>query len=402
MELIVGTAECVQASSLIAIESAHVTSGFFNHKVDLDFAERLSSGGAKVAVRTTMNVGRLDLLHPELRRDESGKQARRLMELYEQMGCLPTWTCAPYQLINRPRFGENIAWSESNAVIFANSVLGARTNKYGTFIDICAALTGRVPKVGMHCDRDRRGDRLFVLRGFSETLVRNDVLPHLLGLHVGGVSGSGVPIIQGLASQVSEDQLKALGAAAATAGQATMFHVVGVTPEAQTLSQALQGSEPRAVHEIEPSDLRAERDKALGGENGVSLTAVCLGTPHFSIGEFAKLVPLLIGQRVHPGVRMYVSTSRSVIAEMQGLGWDRICEKAGATVVTDTCTYYRPIVDGCEGHVLTNAMKWAYQAPYELGARCSFGSMEECVKSAILGRIWRDERLWSDAMWSAV
>src|SRR5437016_4185159 len=112
MELIVGTAECVQAPSLIAIKSAHVTSGFFNHNVDLDFAERLSTGGAKVAVRTTMNVGRLDLLHPELRQDDSTRQARHLMQLYEQMGCLPTWTCAPYQLINRPRFGENIAWSE--------------------------------------------------------------------------------------------------------------------------------------------------------------------------------------------------------------------------------------------------------------------------------------------------
>ena len=152
------------------------------------------------------------------------------------MGCQPTWTCAPYQLPERPAFGEHIAWAESNAIVFANSVLGARTGRYGDFMDICAALTGRVPLAGLHLDDERRASLVLRVEGVREEAFRVDEFYALLGHVVGKAAGSQVAAVVGVPAGVTEDQLKALGAAAASSGAVALVHVVGVTPEAPTLA----------------------------------------------------------------------------------------------------------------------------------------------------------------------
>ena len=167
MRLVVKMAEVARAPRLRDVTRAHIDSCLYHGQVGLDFAERLLAGGAAVAVPATLNVSSLDLLHPELVRldDETRGRAKRLMDAYVAMGCRPTWTCAPYQLPDRPAFGEHVAWAESNAIVFANSVLGARTNRYGDFIDICAAITGRVPDHGLHTDEGRLATVLVRLEG---------------------------------------------------------------------------------------------------------------------------------------------------------------------------------------------------------------------------------------------
>ena len=165
------------------------------------------------------------------------------MDAYVAMGCRPTWTCAPYQLEQRPAFGEHVAWAESNAIVFANSVLGARTNRYGDFIDICAAITGRVPAAGLHLDEHRRGSVVFRLaEDVPERLLHDEVTPTCVGHIVGLRAGTDVPVIVGLPADTGEDRLKALGAAAASSGAVAMFHAVGITPEAATLDDALGGN----------------------------------------------------------------------------------------------------------------------------------------------------------------
>src|SRR5215211_5994669 len=163
MGLIVRMAELAGAAELVDVSSAHVDGCLFHGQAGLDFAERLVHGGGAVRVPTTLNVSSLDLLHPDhyLGDQETARAARRLMDAYVAMGCRQTWTCAPYQLPERPRFGEHVAWAESNAIVFANSVLGARTARYGDFIDICAAITGRVPDAGLHRTERRRGRAVF-------------------------------------------------------------------------------------------------------------------------------------------------------------------------------------------------------------------------------------------------
>ena len=166
MRILTRVAEAADSPNLIDIEAAHIDSCLYHGKAGLDFAERLSAEGGRVVVPTTLNVSSLDLLHPGLVQadDQLQEYGRRLMAAYVAMGGKPTWTCAPFQTEDRPALGQHIAWAESNAIVFANSVLGARTDRYGDFIDICAAITGRVPASGLHLDENRLATAVFSLR----------------------------------------------------------------------------------------------------------------------------------------------------------------------------------------------------------------------------------------------
>ena len=153
MRLVVRAAEVTGAERLIDITGAHVDSCLYHGEASLDFVARLVDGGARVSVPTTLNVGAVDLLHPDLNRGDPATVARGrlLMDRYRALGARPTFTCAPYQLADsRPGLGDQVAWGESNAIAFCNSVLGARTNRYGDFLDIAAAIIGRVPEAGLH------------------------------------------------------------------------------------------------------------------------------------------------------------------------------------------------------------------------------------------------------------
>ena len=387
-------ADIAGADSFVEVSSAHVDGGLYHGKVSLDFAQRLVDGGARVTVPTTLNVGTLDLLHPALYRgpEETAVEARRLMDLYVEMGCRPTWTCAPYQAEPRPGFGEHIAWAESNAIVFANSVLGARTDRYGDFIDICAAITGRVPLAGLHATENRRARIGFRVGGIADEFLDEDSFYPLLGLIIGAHAGRLIPVIEGLPTETSEDRLKALGAAAASSGAVALFHAVGVTPEAPTLEEATQGADLEAIVDV-TADMIAEARASLITAHEGKLVAVSIGTPHFSVSEFERLLPLLDGDRVE--VDFYVSTSRDVLAEIERRGWLSTFESAGVQIVVDTCTYITPIIRHNGGIVMTNSAKWAYYAPGNIGVDVMFGTTLECVRSAIEGRVWIDDATWS-------
>jgi len=391
MRIVLEMARVWQADRLIDVTSAHVDSCLYHGLAGLDFAERLVSGGARVAVPTTLNVSSLDLLHPDLVRLDPGaaSKARRLMDAYVAMGCRPTWTCAPYQLERRPAFGEHVAWAESNAIVFANSVLGARTNRYGDFIDICAAITGRVPLAGLHEDEHRRGRVVFRLADdIPARLLHDEVTATCVGHILGKEAGTQVPVVVGLPAGTGEDRLKALGAAAASSGAVAMFHAVGLTPEAPTLPDALGGNEVPRELVLGPDRLRAARDELTTVGTG-SVAAVSVGTPHLSREELDRLATLV--RRDPPTVPFYANTGRDVAAEARAI---TALSDAGVTIVTDTCTYVTPILHDIDGPVMTNSAKWAWYAPANLGFDVVFGSLEECVRSASLGHVWRDPELW--------
>lgn len=390
MEIVVEMSEIVGAHRLIDIESAHIDGCLPFGRVALDLPQRLLDGDGRVAVPTTLNVAALDLLHPELATGDPAIAAlgREIAAAYEALGCRPTWTCAPYQSLERPAMGSHVAWAESNAIVFANSVLGARTSRYGDFFDICAALTGRVPEAGLHLTQNRRARVVFWLDGLSSEQLASDLLFSLLGVLIGERSGGALPAIVGLPATASEDQLKALGAAAASAGSVAMFHAVGRTPEAETLDSALQGEPPERELPVGAEDLRAVRSR-LDSPRGGRLSAVALGTPHFSVAEFDELVRLLDGRR--PAVEVYVSTARETYGVAQERGQVDELEALGVTVLVDTCTYLRPMVKLGDGVVLTNSAKWAWYAPMTLGVDVAIGSLAACVESAISGRLERSD-----------
>lgn len=388
MQVLVSFAEALGAPALLDISQAHIDGCLYHGDVNLDFVERLVSGGGRVKVPTTLNVGAIDLIHPELIRLSKPEQEprRRLMKAHEQLGCVPSFTCAPYQTTSRPSFGEQVAWGESNAIVFANSVIGARTNRYGDFIDLCCAMTGRAPAWGLHLPENRRGQIVFTLTGFPPSMPATDSLFVGVGLLIGSRAGDRIAVIEGLPSPRSEDQLKALGAAAASSGAVALFHAVGITPEAPTLADALDGKTPDESVEISPDDIHRVLRELSTVPDGTPLTAVCLGTPHFSRDEWSRLIPLLADS---PRVPIYVNTGRATLDELRADGLLERADRHGLVVVTDTCTYLTPILERLDGAVMTNSGKWAHYAPANLGVQVAFGELEDCVASAMAGRVVR-------------
>jgi len=397
MRLVIRAAEATGADRLIDVTRAHVDSCLYHGEASLDFVQRLVDGRARVSVPTTLNVGAVDLLHPELFRGDRrvADRGRLLMERYRSLGARPTFTCAPYQLVDaRPELGEQVAWGESNAIAFCNSVLGARTNRYGDFIDVAAAITGRVPYAGLHRTDARRAT--LVLRLASDVpagLRDSDVLYPVLGIVLGRRAGSSVAVIDGLPPGQSEDRLKALGAAAASAGSVAMFHVVGSTPEAGTLDAALHHRPPEGVELVTMAELRDARE-GLTSAAGERLTGVSLGTPHASLGELERIAVMLGDRRVHPDVELLVSTSRDTLVAAGRSGISAQLRDAGVELLVDTCSYLVPILRRTDGATMTDSAKWAWYAPGNVGARVVFASTAECVRSAVAGRIVRDDRAW--------
>lgn len=368
-----------EAEGFVPIAAAHIDGCLFHGQAGLDFAERLVSEGAQVQVPTTLNVSSLDLLHPALYRGdpETARLARRLMDAYEAMGCEPTWTCAPYQLEQRPEFGQQIAWAESNAIVFANSVLGARTNRYGDFLDIACAVTGLAPLYGLHTDAGRLGTLVVTLVDIGSGWLDSDWFYPVLGSLLGRLSPTGIPIIVGLDYRASEDRLKALGAGAASTGATAMFHAVGVTPEAAALNDATGGVELPEIA-LTSEAINGERAK-LTSSHGEPPQAVSLGAPHYSPDQLTRLSESLGNRRtVMP---LFVNTNRAALQAVPGAVQKLI--EAGVTLVTDTCTYITPIIDPSIRVVMTDSAKWAYYAPGNLGIGVVFGSAEECVATAL-------------------
>jgi len=378
LELVVAAGEAMGAGELLDISGAHIDGCLYHGVAGLDFAKVLADAGGEVAVPTTLNVSSLDLLHPDLYRGdaETALRARELMTAYEQMGCRATWTCAPYQLSDRPGRGDQVAWGESNAIVFANSVLGARTNRYGDFLDICCALTGRAPAVDLHTDEGRRA-AIALDVAVPESWLDEDLFYVALGMVLGRVAGTRVATIGGLDERADEDRLKALGATAASSGAVAMFHVEGVTPESETLGA---GPGMRRVR-VDTAMISAALHE-LSSPNG-PLGAVSVGTPHASESELLTLADLVRGRRSL--VPFYVNAGRDTVARARS-AVDEI-EAFGASVVTDTCTYITPIIGDVDGVVMTNSGKWAYYAPSNLGVDVALGSMVDCVESAVAGEV---------------
>jgi len=395
MRIVAETGRIMGASRLIPIASAHIDGCLYHGDSGVEFAERLVALDGEVAVPSTLNVGALDLLHPEIVRAPAHEteMARRQMNAYARLGCAPSWTCAPYQAGHRPALGQHVAWGESNAVAFANSVLGARTERYGDLLDICAALTGRAPEIGLHLDANRRATVVIDTSAIADRLKDRDVFYPVLGAWLGGAVGETIAVIEGLAA-VSEDRLKALGAAAASSGSVGLFHIVGVTPEAPTLDAALSGAPPAETIKLTSAMLHRARD-TLSTTGAARIDAVALGSPHFSLAEFAALERLAVGQRF--SVPFYVCTGRHALEVLEREGRAEALREAGVTIVADTCVVVTPILPEASGAVrvlMTNSGKFAHYTPANTGYDVIYGSLEDCIASALTGQVVRDEAVW--------
>jgi predicted aconitase len=311
--------------------------------------------------------------------------ARRMMEAYRKLGCEQSWTCAPYQAGHRPVLGSDVAWGESNAVAFCNSVLGARTNRYGDFLDIACAISGRAPHYGLHLPQNRRARLVFDVSALPDAFLASSHAWPILGSLYGREVGDAVGVVTGVPHHPGEDALKAFGAAAASSGAVGLFHIAGVTPEAPDLATAL-GGEPADVTITVTSEMARDAQRRLSTAGDTSrMDAVAIGSPHLSLAEFDALERLLAGRRLT--IPIHACTGRHVVAELDRRGRRKRLEELGVVVVADTCVVVTPILPpNASGVLMTNSGKFAHYAPGNTGYAVIYASLADCVESAITGK----------------
>jgi predicted aconitase len=287
-----------------------------------------------------------------------------------------------------------VAWGESNAVAYANTVIGARTNRYADFLDVACALTGRAPAFGLHLDGPRRGQVLVDLAGVPAGLRAHPSLYPVLGYHVGAVAGARVPVLDGVPRAVRAVDLKAFCAAAASSGALALAHVVGVTPEAPTREAAFQGAPPEETVTVDLADLRAARAR-LSPAPVEGVDFVKLGCPHLALAEALDVAERVAGRRIRAGLEFWVSTSRAVAHHLAESGHLAALEGAGVRVLTDTCAMTTRIDAWGFTHMLTNSGKQAHYAAAS-GLEVTLAALEDCVAVALGdGAAEDEEALWS-------
>ncbi len=386
MRIIVAMAAQQGASALIDITQGHIDGCIYASPANLTFAEKMADMGGRVRVPTTMNAISVDKAHWRAQGvpDDFGDPAARLADAYVRMGCRPTFTCSPYLLDSAPSAGESIAWAESNAVIFANTVLGARTAKHPDFLDLCIALTGRAPLSGVYLEENRRPQRIVDV-ALPEGI--NDAFWPLVGYLAGKAAPDCIPLLRGLGSaKPSRDDLKALCAAFGTTSAAPMLHIEGVTPEA-----GLTPIDTADTVTISLADMAAGWSLLNEGPEEVQLVAI--GSPHASLEECHALAAEFAGRRRHADVAVIVTAGQQVIDAAGQDGTLQSLHGSGVQVLPDLCwcSISEPVFPTKIRALMTNSGKYAHYGPGLSGRAVRFGSLADCVESALTGRA--DSRL---------
>lgn len=375
MKLLVALGEVFEAEKLIKVKSAQVSGISYKNigDVGLEFIEDLSKMGAKAKARTTINPAGMDLKRwNELGINEAfARKQLQIISAFDKMGTETSCTCTPYLTGNKPRKGEHVAWAESSAVVFVNSVLGAKTNREGGPLALASAITGLTPLYGYHLETERKPTHLIKVEG----ALSGELDYSALGYTVGKISGKCVPFFVGL-KKTTLEELKALGAGLAASGSVALAHIDKVTPESRKISEKEKTRLEKFA--VEKSDIQ-ETIQRLSTEDKTDL--VCLGCPHCSLEELKKAATLLSGKTVKK--RLWLFTSRYVHRLASKRGYVKKIEKTGALVLNDTCMVVSPIEELGVNGVVVNSCKAAHYIPSTCGLPVRLKSFKECIIEAL-------------------
>lgn len=388
MQVICKMAVIQGATRFIDVSQAHIDGCVYNGPSSLLFASQLNDWGAKVRVPTTLNSISVDQRRWQQQGIDKafGEPASQLGDAYMKMGAQLSYTCAPYLLDTLPKHGEQIVWAESNAVVFANSVLGARTQKYADFMDICIALTARAPCSGSHIDSGRLPGLQIIVEATDNA---NDAYWPLLGYQIGLLAVNDVPIIYGLEdSAPGDDDLKAFSAAFATTSSVAMFHMAGITPESSIANEFARDTLSQDNTVRVSAKMLRQSWRELNSATGQKVDVICLGNPHFSLNECSVLAKLCKGQQKKDGLRIYVTLGRAIHEKACEAGYVKPLEQFGVEFITDTCwcMLSAPVIPDSAEVLMTNSGKYAHYAPGLVGKSIYFDSLEHCVAAACSGR----------------
>lgn len=390
MEILVAVGESCGAKRLIPVKSAHIVLAMYKSIFDagVEVCEKFAALGAKFCVPTTLDPCGMDTEDPKSFKTPNDyyEKQMRVVEAYKKMGAIPVWTCIPYLNGNLPRFGEHVGWTESSAVAFINSVLGARSNRETAVIDICIGLTGRTMEYGLHLDENRKG-QVLIRMDLGGRKLENYEYP-VLGYYLGQKLGSKIGVVDGMAGNPTNEQLKSLMAGAAASGSVALVHLVGITPEAPTLEAAFGGneiSEELVFGEAELNGTKAQ----MSTKTASSIDFIAVGCPHYTITEVEKIVRLMEGKHVKPGVEFWIYTTKATATMAERMGYREALAKCGVKLTLETCMLISPVETWGFRTIMTDSAKCAYYAPMQCKTEVIFGSVEDCVNAAITGTAGR-------------
>jgi len=374
MEILAALGDIFGAKNLIDVGSVQVAGVSYHNLGDagLEFLDTLAVDG-KVKVLTTLNPAGMDLENWQqlgISPDFAQKQ-NLVIDAFKRMGILISCTCTPYLIGNLPLYGEHVAWSESSAVTFANSVLGAKTNREGGPSALAAAFVGKTPCYGLHLDENRVPD--VHVKVNAELTKLSDW--GALGYEIGRKAENKIPYITGV-KKADLDELKSFCASVVTYGSKPLFYMKGVTPGAELQKQ------PSQMVVIEQSDLKNAYDNINDDVTDIEL--VCVGCPHCSIKEISEIAQLLKGKKVAEGTEFWVATSRTAKQLADKRGYAATIEDAGAKFACDTCMAVAPLKDRFKSLATTSAKGCFYSRQNNM--KTKMGSVEECVNAAVTGK----------------
>ena len=379
MDIICRLAVMQGAGRLVDVTRGHIDGCILAHDANLRFAETMAAKGARVRIPTTINAISVDRRNWQQQGvdDAFGARASRLADSYTDMGAAPSFTCAPYLLDAPPAAGECIGWSESNAVIYANSVLGARTLKIPDYLDLFVAMTGRAPYCGTYADSGRRARRIVELTAIPEDV--DDGFWPLLGWVLGKLSPDRIPLLHGLENmRVDEDAMKAICAAFGSMSGAPMLHITGHTPEAE--------HPPAPDADTLPITQKMLTDAWQQlNSGGADIDLVAIGSPHLSLAELHLMDAAFDGRHCHADVKLIVTIGRDVLDIARQDGVAARLEASGVTLYSDLCwcSITQPLFPPDTKVLMTNSGKYAHYATGLSGCRVRLGGIAACVEAAV-------------------
>ena len=377
IELLVAIGDAYDAEQMIPITRAHAASS--GQEGDLYFVELLANGGAKCRVPTSTNpVYDIKFFHKLYKVPSyEAEVAQRVMEAYKRVGAILSWSCIPYLSENIPLFGEAVAFSESSATPYVNSVIGATTNREAAQSALAAGVVGKTPKYGLHIKENRKGTVLIKV----EAALKDSFDYTLLGQFIGKRIGFGIPVLIGIMRRPSTEELINFCAMSNTSGAVPMFYMPGFTVEAQTVKEAFQGDKPNDKIIVTDAELKRTWDELQTASGKIDF--VMLGCPHYTLKQVAEAAKLLERKKIHRGVSFWICTSATTKTLAEKMGYVDAIENAGGSVVVDTCidepcwSMYKDKVG------MTDSPKCAY---YRRFKDVVVAGLEDCVEAAVKGK----------------
>ena len=374
MEILTTLGEIFDAEDMVDVVSVQVAGVSYANlgEAGLEFLTEMAEDG-KIKVLTTLNPAGMDRENwQRLGIDEDfARNQNRAIEVFAKMGIITTCSCTPYLIGNSPHYGQHLAWAESSAVCYANSVIGARTNREGGPSALASVLTGKTPRYGYHLDENRHGQVLFKVNAPVNGTDEFGVLGKIIGDKLGKL-GKKIPYITGIPLATVEE-LKSFCASVATYGGTALFHMEGITPESERYPKPSD-----TFFEINQDDLDVTRSELIDEDSEIDF--VSIGCPHASIHEIATIATLLEGKKVKK--EFWITTARPTKKMADEAGYSKLIEEAGAKFAADTCCVVAPIKGRFKG-IMVDSAKACYYGRAKNKFKVKIGSVEECVEEAI-------------------